>query len=93
MKISATDVTYVARLANLDVAESEKDSLAAQLTRIVEYVEQLNALDTGTVEPTSQVVARRTHAEREDRVEPRDGSSETAETVGLFRVPRVISDR
>jgi aspartyl-tRNA(Asn)/glutamyl-tRNA(Gln) amidotransferase subunit C len=93
MKISATDVDYVARLANLDVAEDQREALASQLTRIVEYVEQLNALDTDEVSPTSQVVACEAHAEREDRVEQRDGSSWAAETVGLFRVPRVISKR
>jgi aspartyl-tRNA(Asn)/glutamyl-tRNA(Gln) amidotransferase subunit C len=93
MKISATDVTYVAQLANLDVADNEKEELAAQLSRIVQYVEQLETLDTDSVEPTAQIVARETHAEREDAVKERDGSSETAETVGLFRVPKVINVR
>jgi aspartyl-tRNA(Asn)/glutamyl-tRNA(Gln) amidotransferase subunit C len=93
MKINATDVTYVAQLANLDVADDEREELAAQLSRIVGYVEQLEGLDTDSVEPTAQIVARGTHAEREDRVVPRDGSSEAAETVGLFRVPKVIIER
>ena len=93
MKISATDVAYVAALANLEVADEEKAALAAQLSRIVEYVEQLNRLDTDAVAPTAQVVARETHAEREDLAEARQGSSEAAQTVGLFRVPRVITER
>ena len=46
MKISATDVAYVAALANLEVPDGEKEALAAQLSRIVEYVELLNTLDT-----------------------------------------------
>ena len=91
MKINATDVAYVALLANLEVAEEEREELATQLSRIVEYVELLNTLDTEDVEPTAQVVTRETHAEREDRVESRTGSSEAAKTVGLFNVPRVIS--
>ena len=93
MKISATEVTYVSQLANLEVADEEKETLAEQLSRIVEYVEQLNGLDTDAVEPTAQVVARRTHAEREDRVEARTGSSEAARTIGLFKVPKVIRER
>ena len=93
MKITATDLGYVAQLANLDVADDEKEELASQLSRIVQYVEQLEQLDTDSVEPTAQVVARNTHAERQDRVVPRDGSSEAADTVGLFRVPKVISKR
>ncbi len=93
MKISATDVAYVAQLANLEVAEEEKEALAAQLSRIAEYVELLNTLDTDKIEPTAQVLAREPHSRREDGVEARAGSSETAKTVGWFRVPRVITER
>ena len=74
-------------------ADDEREELASQLTRIVQYVEQLETLDTDAVEPTAQVVAREPHAEREDRVQTRDGSSVAAETVGLFRVPKVIGER
>ena len=93
MKISAADVAYVAGLANLEIAEEEKEELAAQLSRIVAHVELLNTLDTDNVEPTSQVVTEVSHAQREDRVEARTGSSEAAKTVGLFNVPRVINER
>ena len=93
MKISATDVAYVAGLANLEVAEEEKEELAAQLSRIVEHVELLNTLDTDNVEPTAQVVTEVSHAQREDCVAARTGSSEAAKTVGLFNVPRVINKR
>ena len=93
MKISATDVAYVAGLANLEVAEGEQEGLAAQLSRIVEYVELLNTLDTDDVEPTSQVVTEVSHVQREDRAAARAGSFEAAKTVGLFKVPRVITER
>ena len=93
MKISATDVAYVAQLANLEVAEEEKKALAAQLSRIVEHVELLNTLDTDNVEPTAQVVTQESRTQRADRVAAREGSSEAAKTVGLFRVPSVITER
>jgi aspartyl-tRNA(Asn)/glutamyl-tRNA(Gln) amidotransferase subunit C len=93
MKISATDVAYVGQLANLEVAEEEKKELAAQLSRIVEHVELLNTLDTDKVEPTAQMVTQESRAQRADRVAAREGSSEAAKTVGLFRVPSVITER
>lgn len=93
MKISESDVQYVASLAMLEVAEDEKKELADQLSRIVEYVEQLNKLDVGGIEPTAQVVTSVKHAVREDRVVPRTGSSEAGKTVKLFKVPKVITDR
>ena len=93
MKITETDVEYVARLANLEVADSEKKDLAEQLSRIVEYVEQLNELDVSSVPPTTQILENVKHAVRNDRVAQRTGSSEAGKTVKHFKVPKVITER
>ena len=93
MKISEADVQHVENLGLLEVAEDEKKELADQLSRIVEYVEQLNKLDVSGIEPTSQVVTSMKHAVREDRVVPRTGSAEAGKTIKLFKVPRVITER
>ena len=93
MKISESDVEYVASLAMLEVEDNEKKELAEQLSRIVAYVEQLNKLDVSGIEPTAQVVTSSNRAVREDRVLPRIGSSEAGETVKLFKVPKVITER
>ena len=93
MKISETDVEYVAKLANLEVHKDEKKELAQQLSRIVEHVEQLNTLDVSSVVPTYQVVSNTRIAIREDRVQPRTGTSEAGKTVKLFKVPKVITER
>jgi aspartyl-tRNA(Asn)/glutamyl-tRNA(Gln) amidotransferase subunit C len=93
MKISETDVEYVAKLANLEVHKDEKKELAQQLSRIVEHVEQLSTLDVSAVAPTYQVVSNTKIAIREDRVQLRTGSSEAGKTVKLFKVPKVITER
>lgn len=93
MKISEADVEYVAKLAMLEVADEEKKQLAGQLSRIVEYVEQLNKLDVSGIEPTPQVLASVKPAVREDRVVARTGSSEAGKTAKLFKVPKVITER
>jgi aspartyl-tRNA(Asn)/glutamyl-tRNA(Gln) amidotransferase subunit C len=93
MKISESDVEYVAKLANLEVAETEKRELAEQLSRIVEYVEQMNVLDLSGIEPTPQVVTSTKQASRDDRVVARTGSTEAGKTVKLFKVPKVITER
>jgi aspartyl-tRNA(Asn)/glutamyl-tRNA(Gln) amidotransferase subunit C len=93
MRISETDVEYVAKLANLEVREDEKKELAEQLSRIVEHVEQLNTLDVSTVTPTYQVVSNTKNVIREDRALLRTGSSEAGKTVKLFKVPKVITER
>jgi aspartyl-tRNA(Asn)/glutamyl-tRNA(Gln) amidotransferase subunit C len=93
MKITEADVEYVAKLANLEVADNEKKELAGQLSRIIEYVEQLNTLDVSTVTPTTQILENVKHAVRDDRVVPRTGSSEAGKTVKYFKVPKVITER
>ena len=93
MKISESDVEYVAKLAMLEVAENEKKELAEQLSAIVEYIEKLNTLDLTGIDPTPQVVTSLKHAVRDDRVVPRAGTGEAGRTVKLFKVPKVITER
>jgi aspartyl-tRNA(Asn)/glutamyl-tRNA(Gln) amidotransferase subunit C len=93
MKITEADVEYVAALANLEVPDGEKKELAAQLTSILDFVEQMNRVDVAGIEPTPQIVTSEKHAVRDDRVVPRTGSSEAGKTVKLFKVPKVITER
>jgi aspartyl-tRNA(Asn)/glutamyl-tRNA(Gln) amidotransferase subunit C len=93
MKITEADVEYVAKLANLEVADDEKAELAIQLSRIVEHVEELNKLDVSAVEPTTQIMDTIKHAVREDRAVARTGSGDAGKTVKLFKVPKVITER
>jgi aspartyl-tRNA(Asn)/glutamyl-tRNA(Gln) amidotransferase subunit C len=93
MKITEADVEYVAKLANLEVADNEKKELAGQLSRIIEYVEQLNTLDVSAVAPTTQILENVKRAIRDDRVVGRTGSSEAGKTVKYFKVPKVITER
>jgi len=47
MSVSREDVLHIARLAELDVAEEALPALVEQMSRILEYVAQLNRLPTG----------------------------------------------
>jgi aspartyl-tRNA(Asn)/glutamyl-tRNA(Gln) amidotransferase subunit C len=93
MKITESDVEYVAKLANLEVHEEERAELAAQLSRIVEHVEELSKVDVSAVEPTTQILEGMKHAVRDDRVAARTGSSDAGKSVKLFKVPKVITER
>ena len=54
-KITVSDVEKLAKLARLGLSEEEKSSFAAQMTEILDYVKQLDDIDTSSVAPTSQV--------------------------------------
>ncbi|PAW81617.1 MAG: aspartyl/glutamyl-tRNA(Asn/Gln) amidotransferase subunit C [Spartobacteria bacterium Tous-C9RFEB] len=47
------DVRDVARLARIELTDEEATKFQAQLSRVLEYVEQLGALDVSQVEPTA----------------------------------------
>ncbi len=53
--LSTDDVRHIAKLARLDLSEAEVEQFPGQLTSILEYVGQLQAVDTKGVEPTAQV--------------------------------------
>jgi aspartyl-tRNA(Asn)/glutamyl-tRNA(Gln) amidotransferase subunit C len=53
--VSIEEVERVAELANLDLAADEKPRMQRDLNAILEYVAQLNELDTAGIEPMAQV--------------------------------------
>jgi len=55
MKLSLDEVRRIAQLARLELTEAEVSKFQAELSRILDYVEQLKEIDTADVEPTSQV--------------------------------------
>ena len=50
------NIEHIAALARLKLAATEKKRLEVDLIKILEYIEQLNSLDTSKVEPTSHVL-------------------------------------
>jgi aspartyl-tRNA(Asn)/glutamyl-tRNA(Gln) amidotransferase subunit C len=51
MALSLDDVRWVAHLARLELSEAELEMMARQLSSILEYVSQLQMVDTEGVEP------------------------------------------
>ena len=92
MKITDADVEQVAALANVELTPDERAEMPTQLSSILDYVEQLNALDLSGVEATPQIVTNHKAVVRDDRVAPRTGSSEAAR-LKFFKVPKVITER
>ena len=55
MKITEELVDYVSELSRLRLPEGEKTAMAAELEKIVDYMDVLSGLDTTGVEPLSHV--------------------------------------
>jgi aspartyl-tRNA(Asn)/glutamyl-tRNA(Gln) amidotransferase subunit C len=54
--ITRSDVEHVAALARLGLTDEEIERLVPQLSRILEAVGTLSAVDTSSVGPTAQVI-------------------------------------
>ncbi|HEY3626686.1 MAG TPA: Asp-tRNA(Asn)/Glu-tRNA(Gln) amidotransferase subunit GatC [Terracidiphilus sp.] len=98
-KVSREDVERVAELAHLKLAEDETPRMVQDLNAILDYVAELNELDTSGVAPLAQVSeldgAGGASSLREDVLRPclprAVVMGEAPETDGVFfKVPKVI---
>lgn len=58
MKVTEKDVRYVEELSNLELTEAERTRMVRDLNSILDYISQLNELDTTNVEPMAQTSDR-----------------------------------
>lgn len=88
------DIDNLAKLARINLSDSEKSKLESHLGQILEYVELLSQIDTSEVEPTSHVLPLR-NVYREDKVSPKDETDylELAPRKDKrhYEVPQIIS--
>ena len=94
MSLDEATVARIARLARIAVPDDELAPLATELSHILEWIEQLNEVDTDGVPPMTSVAAMRL-AWREDRVtdggRPEDILANAPERQdGYFVVPKVV---
>lgn len=54
-KLSIEQVEHIAKLSKLELTEEERTKYSDQLSSVLEYVGQLNEVDTEGVEPTANV--------------------------------------
>lgn len=94
MKITSEMVEHVAKLARLDLSQSEALKMESQLGDILGYIGLLEELDIAEVPPTSHVLDL-ANIMREDEVKPslpvEKGLANAPEREGTaFRVPKII---
>lgn len=55
MKLTSDQVKHVAKLANLPLTKDEEQKYSKQLSKILDYIDQLDKVDTKRIEPTYNV--------------------------------------
>ncbi|MEP6847299.1 MAG: Asp-tRNA(Asn)/Glu-tRNA(Gln) amidotransferase subunit GatC [Acidobacteriota bacterium] len=93
------DVRQVAKLAHLEISDEEVAMYTPQMADIVKYIEQLNELDTGDIEPALgglTAEGEATYSIREDVIVPSLGQEAALDqapsaVAGHFQVPKVLA--
>jgi aspartyl-tRNA(Asn)/glutamyl-tRNA(Gln) amidotransferase subunit C len=94
MALTLDDVSRIAHLARIDLAEADKPAMLAKLNDIFAMIEQMQSVDTDGVEPMSHPLGG-VQRLRDDEVSEADArtanlANAPATEDGLILVPRVI---
>lgn len=94
MSVDAATVRHIAKLARIAVSDEEVEALAPELSKILDFVEQLGEVDVSGIEPMTAVIPNHLRL-REDGITDgniRDAVLANAPVAehGFFAVPKVI---
>ena len=94
MEVDEATVRRIARLARIRISDEEAKGLEKELSGILDWVKQLDEVDTSTVEPMTRVVAQKLKM-REDVVTDGDIADKITANAPLsedhyFVVPKVV---
>jgi aspartyl-tRNA(Asn)/glutamyl-tRNA(Gln) amidotransferase subunit C len=94
VKLTRQNVEQIAHLARLEIGPGEIDGVVEKLGRIVEFVDQLQAVDTSAVAPMAHPMdmSQRLRADEVSEADRRDLYQQNCQSVadGLYTVPRVL---
>lgn len=92
--ISDETIEYVGILAKLALSDEEKEQAKKDMGNMLDYIDQLNELDTSGIEPMSHVFTKQ-NVFREDIVTNGDESKKTLQNApeekdNMFMVPKTF---
>ena len=94
MKIDKNTINKIARLSRIKLDDKESEDYIKDLNHILDWVEQLNEVNTSNVEPLSNISSS-TLPKREDVSKDINSNEEILENApdkleGFFAVPKVV---
>ena len=94
MSVDKATVARIARLARINVPEDRQDQLVGELNDILDWIAELDEVDTGAVEPLASVTGHGL-PRRSDEVTDGNRVDEVLANVpetagGFFVVPKVV---
>ncbi len=92
MSVSKEELEHIARLADLNLSEEEKQMYIKNLNDILEYAQTINSVDTSSVQETISTNAKYNEL-RKDEINQCFGdrdkmiSNAPSQEAGLFHIP------
>jgi aspartyl-tRNA(Asn)/glutamyl-tRNA(Gln) amidotransferase subunit C len=86
MKIDNTSVNHIAHLARLEFSLEEKSAIQEELNQIIDFVDQLNQIDTNNVAPLIYMSAEKNIFRHDDVFHP------ISQQEALLNAPKKDSD-
>ena len=94
MKVTRDVVGKIAELAQLQIRESDIDSVIEKMNQVLDLVEEMQAVDTNGIEPMAHPLdaTQTLRADKITETNQRDQFQELAPETqdGLYLVPRVV---
>ena len=95
-RISREEVSKVAKLARLKLNEEQIDNHATQIEKILDYINQLEKIETNNVPCTTRAieVINVLRSDTKEQYENREGILDLAPSRedDFFKVPKIIKD-
>lgn len=96
-EISKEEVQKIAKLSKLKLSDKEIDLYSKQMSQIIDYVSQLNNVDTSNIKPLSSVIDNN-NVIRKDNIKPSLDKSITLKNAPesdeeFIYVPKIIRSK
>ena len=95
MEVNCETIKHLAQLSNFSMSDKQAEKLTGDLKNIINYISELDKLDTDGIEPTYQVFEMET-VWRDDEILPQDADREQLlaltkeEKDHQIKVPKVL---
>ena len=94
LSINKDQIKYLSLLSRMDIQESEINDVEEKLTKIIDFVDQLQSIDTDEIEPMAHPLNQSQRLRVDEVVEEnnRDKIQKNTKSTerGMYIVPKVI---
>ena len=94
MSINKDQIKYLSLLSRMDIQDSEINDVEEKLTKIIDFVDELQSIDTDEIEPMAHPLnqSQRLRVDKVVEENNRDKIQKNTESTerGMYIVPKVI---